>query len=488
MPQTFESALAQIPGMGGYLAKQRFNEQSAHADMQEGVGAISILDHIKKQQEAVQLRDAVTKGDMAALMKIPGGIDIMGKLVKQQHEGVTADLQRAQLAEIQRKGAITNTQQQYASALIPQMTQSQYKGETSPESTVSPQVMSVNDGAADQLAIQAERENQARIAAGQPPTVIRIDNNNPNVTKALVAGAGSALPARTGAEILKGINPPSLNTLGSQVRPVAGGYLERQPDGSAKFVPTATSKAADTAANAGMAGVGMMNPETLKFNAQRILAGDRQAGVGYAKSAPLKTALENAVAAEAKAQGITGTDLARIMSEYAGFTAGQRTLGTRQANIELAAQVTNQFAPLAVSASEAFDRTPFKSLNDIEKAVLSRTASPELRKFNFANTSLINAYARAINPNGVGTVSDKDHAREILETGFSKGDYKAAVDQLQMEIDAELKAPGAVKAGMKEFFGGKQPVSTESVTSPARRSSDKPGAVKTYNPATGKIE
>lgn len=276
---------------------------------------------------------------------------------------------------------------------------------------------------------------------------------NPSAVKSLAIQAD---PTHAIPELLRQQRPP-LATTGMGARPVAGGYIQQGADGKVEFVQTRQDQAP-----VGTAGAGMMSPETLKFTAQQIIAGDRQAGQGYARSAPMKAALQNAVAAEAKEQGITGKDLAAIMSEYQGFTAGQRSVGTRQAQIEMAANVTKQFAPIAISASEGFDRTGIKTLNDLEKAVLSRTSSPELRKFNFANNALINAYARAINPTGVATVSDKDHAREILDTGFSKGDYKAAVDQLQVEIDAELKAPGAVKGDMRRNFT--TPVSTSEVT------------------------
>lgn len=144
-------------------------------------------------------------------------------------------------------------------------------------------------------------------------------------------------------------------------------------------------------------------------------------------------------------------------AEFMGEKAGQRTLGTRTANIEMAATEAQALSGLALKASEGWKRTGMKSLNDVEKAVQSRTASPELRQFVAANTSFINAYARAINPQGVGTVADKEHAREMLEVGFSKGDYAAAIKQLQAEIGAATASPGTVKESMRERFTGGKP-------------------------------
>lgn len=458
-----------VPGINGYRAALQDNLLRQHNDAQQATVGVGIMQRIQKQQQDLQLREALAKGDTAALMKLPGGIDILGKLATQQNAGVTAALHGAQLGEIQRKGAISNQEQQAKGALANLVAGGGYQANNPNE--MAPTAVMQDPAAAEKAAIEQYRKD--------PNTPLAIDVPNPANVKGLAIAAGNALPRSASAALLnpggggQAIAPRVVQDANS---PTGWGYLQ----GDRTITPGAPAPASVSrvdAAAVGNSGAGMMTPETLKFTAQQIIAGDRQAGQGYARSAPMKAALQNAVMEEAKAQGITGKDLAGIMAEYAGVTAGQRSLGTRQAQIEMAATVTSQFAPLAITASEAFDRTPFKSLNDIEKAVLSRTASPELRKFNFANTSLINAYARAVNPNGVGTVSDKDHAREILDTGFSKGDYKAAVDQLQMEINAELEAPGRVKADMRKRFTGNA-VQTGDVPNPVREFSTEADAIK----------
>lgn len=153
-------------------------------------------------------------------------------------------------------------------------------------------------------------------------------------------------------------------------------------------------------------------------------------------------------------------ELLASQAEFMGEKAGQRTLGTRTANIEIASQEAAGLSKLALQASEEWNRTGIKTLNDLEKFAQGRTASPELRRFVAANTSFINAYARAINPQGVGTVADKEHAREMLEVGFSKGDYAAAINQLQAEIATAQASPGQVKASMRERFTGSAPAAS----------------------------
>lgn len=147
-------------------------------------------------------------------------------------------------------------------------------------------------------------------------------------------------------------------------------------------------------------------------------------------------------------------DMLSNQAQFQGEKAGQRTLGTRTANIEMAATEAASLADLAKSASEKVPRTQYKKLNDVVQAAQKAGSSPELRAFIASNTSLINAYARAINPQGVGTVADKEHARDMLDTAFSKGDYAATVDQLLLEIKAAKESPGTVKGEMRDRFVG----------------------------------
>lgn len=164
---------------------------------------------------------------------------------------------------------------------------------------------------------------------------------------------------------------------------------------------------------------------------------------------------------------VSPKDMMGNQAEFQGLKAGERTLGTRSANIEMAATEAASLADLAKAASEKVSRSGFKGINDIAQAAQKKGSNPELRAFVASNTSLINAYARAINPQGVGTVADKEHARDMLDTAFSKGDYAATVDQLLLEIKAAQASPGTVKKEMRERFtgtGGHKEAPAEAIT------------------------
>lgn len=206
---------------------------------------------------------------------------------------------------------------------------------------------------------------------------------------------------------------------------------------------------------------GKLDASDIQFMAGQYLSGDtsvmQNLGRGVQGSKNI-VALRGEIRKQAEAKGMTPAQVASAMAEFQGEKAGQRTLGTRTANIEMAATEADSLADLALNASNKLGRTGIKSLNTAIQSVEKGTASPELRRFVAANTSFINAYARAINPQGVGTVADKEHAREMLDVAFSKGDYAAVIDQLKSEIAAAKASPGTVKGEMRErFTGGTKP-------------------------------
>jgi hypothetical protein len=156
-------------------------------------------------------------------------------------------------------------------------------------------------------------------------------------------------------------------------------------------------------------------------------------------------------------EGEVGTEQANRQAEYFGVKSGQRTLGNRQANIELAATEFKQVLPIVQQASEAVDRTNYPDLNKVIQAFQSRTGDPNVVRFGSGVNTLINLYARAISPTGVPTVSDKDHARDILNKAWSQGQFTAAVSMMQQEINAALQSPEKVRDEMrKRFIGGVQ--------------------------------
>lgn len=208
-------------------------------------------------------------------------------------------------------------------------------------------------------------------------------------------------------------------------------------------------------------GSGLLDQPTLEQMAEQYRAGDTSVltnlGRGAQGAENIK-ALRQEIVRQNTGAGISGADQALRNAEFFGTKAGQRTVGVKGANIELAATEFKQVLPVVQEASKAVSRTNYPDLNKIIQAYETKTGDPNIVKFGGGINTLVNLYARAISPNGVGTVSDKEHAREILQKSWSQGQFDAAVGMMQQEIDAALASPEKVRDEMRRrFIGGQQP-------------------------------
>lgn len=186
---------------------------------------------------------------------------------------------------------------------------------------------------------------------------------------------------------------------------------------------------------------------------------------GLARSAA-GAKLVSEVMKEVPKGGTRAEDVLANTAEYTGVKAGQRTLGTRQANVDMAVTEAQNMAPLALQASANVDRTKYPTLNSLLLAAQKGTGDEHVVRLGIATNSLINIYARAISPTGVPTVSDKDHARELLSSAWSKGQYSAGIDQLMKEMAAAKKSPDMVREDLRRTMGA------GAKESPKRRASD----------------
>lgn len=131
-----------------------------------------------------------------------------------------------------------------------------------------------------------------------------------------------------------------------------------------------------------------------------------------------------------------------------------RALGTRTAAIEQAASEAREMSSIVLETSEKFERTKFQPINEVLAAYEKKTGGTEVRQFGAAINSYINAYARAVNPSGVATVSDKEHAREMLSTADSHEQVKAIISVLDREMTAAQHSPKNVKDSLRKEITG----------------------------------
>ncbi|MDP9124032.1 MAG: hypothetical protein M3N82_05455 [Pseudomonadota bacterium] len=201
-----------------------------------------------------------------------------------------------------------------------------------------------------------------------------------------------------------------------------------------------------------------LDDDTKTFMAQQYLSGDKSVlgnlGRGVQGSRNILE-LRKEIVRQAKASGKDASEVSAALAEFEGLKAGERTAATRGANVEMAVSEASKFANLALDASKASSRTGFVPLNKVGQMVERGTGDTNIVTFDAANTSFINAYARAVSPSGTPTVEDKKHAREMLSTAQTNDQYAAVIGQLQKEMKAAQQAPGEVKGAMRDLHTGK---------------------------------
>lgn len=197
---------------------------------------------------------------------------------------------------------------------------------------------------------------------------------------------------------------------------------------------------------------------TLDFLAEQALRGDRTVYTNLgrgAQGAANLVALRQKVSQKATERGITGADLASITADYSGQQAGLRTSGTISARIENAAAEAAELAPLALAASKEVARSGFLPFGRAQVMFNNNTNNPALNKFATANIGLATAYAGAMARGGKATVSDNEHARELLSTAKDQKAYDAIVNQMMLEIQAAQRAPQVVRGHLREQISGR---------------------------------
>ena len=126
--------------------------------------------------------------------------------------------------------------------------------------------------------------------------------------------------------------------------------------------------------------------------------------------------------------------------------------------IETAAGEVEQFAPLAVEASNNLPRGQFVPLNRLKQMGQAALSNPQYNDFLVKNISLAKAYGRAMNPQGVPRVSEQMEAKAegLLDKAISREAYIVQVKALQQEVAATRRAIVGTRPGQQEQGGGWQ--------------------------------
>lgn len=163
-------------------------------------------------------------------------------------------------------------------------------------------------------------------------------------------------------------------------------------------------------------------------------------------------------------------DILTNRADQLGEQAGARASGTLNARLDTYAKEASGAMDLAVDQSRQLPRTTWTPVNKAIQMMQSGASDPRLASFVAANNAVINTYAKAINPNGVPTVSDKAHASEVLATAQSPEAYEATVRQLQREINIAHNAARGARAAERSGVAGQDMAVTPDTTAPGTQS------------------
>lgn len=314
------------------------------------------------------------------------------------------------------------------------------------------------------LAVRArELENVApgaALAPGVPVAPAKGGKMNPMEAALEDARLNDPLAYKAAMDAYKGEHV-QVGPFGAIVNPVSGKVLYQNTAGMevAQHKSGVAKEIAQMRLRAAAANPDAILPqETVELMAQQYLAGDtsvmQNLGRG-AQGAENIIKVRKEITRQAKEDGKGGADLAATNAEYFGTKAGQRTAGVKIANVEMASFEAESLIPLAREASAAVARSGLLPFGKAQVMFDNQTNDPALRQFAAANNALVNVYSRAISPSGVPTVSDKDHAREMISTAIDHKSYMAALDQMQKEITAARGAPVQVRKAFSDGVTGK---------------------------------
>jgi hypothetical protein len=198
--------------------------------------------------------------------------------------------------------------------------------------------------------------------------------------------------------------------------------------------------------------------EELRMMAEQALSGDKSVfqNLGRGKQgAENIVALRREITRQAKVMGLSGADLAAATADFEGLKAGLRTSANISARVENAISEAKELAPLAIAASAEVSRSGLLPFGKVQVMFNAQTNDPALKRFATANNGLVSAYAGAMARGQKPTVSDYDHAREILAAAQSHDAYVATVKQMFAEMEAASRAPQNVREHLRGEISGK---------------------------------
>jgi hypothetical protein len=226
-------------------------------------------------------------------------------------------------------------------------------------------------------------------------------------------------------------------------------------------------------------GDGGLDPASVTFNAQQVLAGAPMPAMGMGKQGTAnRQAVMNEVARLAGAKGMTGADLARQIAHY---NAGKKQIsnlenmaGTIGVNEQTALANGQQYVD---RSAELPGQTSIAPLNALSNAIQRMFGGTTISKADAAYNTFTNEYAKVVagSPSGAGTLSDsaRHEAMSTINGSGSVEQKQAAFEQMKADMANRMVAiHGGINNAYKALTappGYEVPVSTQGLTAEQQR-------------------
>lgn len=200
--------------------------------MQNATGQVNLLTHLQALKQHQQLQEAIATGNPALIAQVPGGMQHLKTLQDIELSKARVGNYGRMAQKEERQQGIADQQGAAVSALANAYTPSTYdRPGMTPVSRVLPAITPNTEQTPEDNAAIAAFKAQGGTEPGAAPLSMVAPNKEAMQGLAIQADPKSAIQA-----ILKAQNPAGFAVGSTKV--VSGGYLEKQPDGSTKFIET----------------------------------------------------------------------------------------------------------------------------------------------------------------------------------------------------------------------------------------------------------
>ena len=200
-----------------------------------------------------------------------------------------------------------------------------------------------------------------------------------------------------------------------------------------------------------------------------------------------RNALAETITARATANGRDVADSLIALQDFRSGNKAAVVLADREAKIAPRVQEARNMIPMAKDLSAAYDRSSLRGMTLTENWLSKQTNDTNLSKLQAATNTFINAYDSAITGSTGGTVSGKDHAREMLNAAMDNASYQAVMNVMDKEMEFALQSPNQVKKMMDSHLK-ERTNKTKANTEKPNATSEKPNTLDHTSKSGNKIQ